>query len=78
LVANSGNRSQALVAYCHFGVVYRRSPVGLPLPEVLARAKSPDWGKPLNRLPQQLAWHAVVRHPLSGVKGGARPPERSE
>jgi hypothetical protein len=58
---------QALNAYCHFAVIYRKSPVGLPLPSVLAKAKLPDEEK-LNRLLQELAWEAVVSHPLSGVK----------
>ncbi len=58
---------QALTAYCHFAVIYRKSPVGLPLPGVLARAKLAD-GDKLNRLLQELAWEAVVGHPLSGVK----------
>ncbi len=57
---------QALTAYCHFAVIYRKSPVGLPLPAVLAKAKLPDEDK-LNRLLQELAWEAVVGHPLSGV-----------
>ena len=55
----------ALAAYCHFAVIYRRSPVGLPVPAVLA--KWPEAEK-LNRLLQELAWDAVRRHPLSGVK----------
>ena len=58
---------QVLNAYCHFAVIYRRSPVGLPVPAVLARAKIADEEK-LNRLLQELAWEAVVGHPLSGVK----------
>jgi hypothetical protein len=59
---------QALVAYCHFAVIYRRSPVGLPVPAILMNAKNPDWDAKLNRLLQELAWQAVIRHPLSGVK----------
>jgi len=58
---------QALVAYCHFAVVYRRSPVGLPIPGVLEKANHPEWDAKLNRLLQELAWDAVTRHPLSGV-----------
>jgi hypothetical protein len=56
----------ALVSYCHFAVIYRRSPVGLPIPTELG-----DNGyrnEDLNRLLQQLAWDAVIHHPLSGVK----------
>ena len=53
----------ALNAYCHYAVIYRKSPVGLPMPAVL---KGSD--EKLNRLLQELAWDAVTHHPLSGVK----------
>ncbi|NQT20849.1 MAG: hypothetical protein HQ592_14170 [Planctomycetes bacterium] len=55
-----------LSAYCHFAVIYRRSPVGLPMPSV--PADSPSWGVTLDRLLQELAWDAVSSHPLSGVE----------
>ena len=58
---------QALVAYCHFAVIYRQSPVGLPMPAILANAKNPNWDEKLNRLLQEIAWDAVTHHPLSGV-----------
>jgi len=59
---------QALVAYCHFAVTYRRSPVGLPTPAVLgARSKNPA-DPALVKLLQELAWQAALEHPLSGVK----------
>jgi hypothetical protein len=64
---------QALVAYCNFAVIYRRSPVGLPVPEVLKRAKLGDQEEKLNRLLQELAWDAVTHHPLSGVRPAAQP-----
>ncbi len=64
---------QALVAYCHFAVIYRRSPVGLPLPAVLAKANNPNWDEKLNRLLQELAWNAVLQHPLSGVQEKPKP-----
>ncbi len=59
---------KALATYCHYAVIYGRSPVGLPAP--VAIAKLPEGGK-LNRLLQEIAWDAVTHHPLSGVKGGA-------
>ena len=59
---------QALVAYCHYAVIYQRSPIGLPVPAVLAKAKNPEWDEKLNALLQELAWEAVTTHPLSGVK----------
>jgi hypothetical protein len=57
----------ALTAYCHFAVIYKRSPVGLPVPAILKNAKNPEWGEDLNKLLQELAWKAVTEHPLSGV-----------
>jgi hypothetical protein len=83
-----------LSGYCHFAVIYRRSPVGLPLPEELAkyrritsdvRLRKPGWRpsakdlaqaesltkneqEDLNCLLQELAWEAVTKNPLSGVK----------
>lgn len=64
---------QAVVAYCNYAVIYRRSPVGLPVPDVLKKAKLGDQEDKLNRLLQELAWEAVTQHPLSGVRGAAQP-----
>lgn len=78
---------QLLEAYCHYAVIYQRSPVGLPLPgpgkddkrlhdiglwtlevgqPILHRYK--DAGQ-INRLLQEIAWDAVIHHPLTGVHG---------
>ena len=57
---------QVLAAYCHFAVIYQRTPVGLPLPTALA--KNPAWDDKFNRLLQDLAWDAVTTHPMSGVQ----------
>lgn len=54
-----------LDAYCHYAVIYRRSPVGLPTPKALGSGKVTE---ELNQLLEELAWEAVTRHPLSGVK----------
>lgn len=54
-----------LAAYCHFAVIYGRSPVGMPVPKLLLKLPEPE---KLNALLQQLAWTAVTSHPLSGVK----------
>ena len=59
---------KVLSAYCHFAVIYRRSPVGLPVPSSMAAEKNPNWDDKLNRLLQELAWEAVTHHPLSGVR----------
>ncbi len=64
---------QALIGYCNFAVMYRRSPVGLPVPDVLKKAKLGDDEEKLNRLLQELAWEAVKQHPLSGVRLEAKP-----
>ena len=56
---------QALVAYCNYSVIYRRSPVGLPVPAILKQAKLGNQEASLNRLLQELAWEAVLQHPLS-------------
>ncbi len=56
---------EALATYCQFAVMYRRSPVGLPLSSVPNEA--------LNRLLQELAWQAAIEHPLSGVRAAEKP-----
>jgi len=64
----------ALAAYCHFSVIYHRSPVGLPVPSILTQSNIPAEDLPaLNLLLQQLAWDAVVHHPMSGVSGAVAP-----
>jgi hypothetical protein len=59
---------QVLVAYCNYAVIYRRNPVGLPVPNALKPAKLGDQEEKLNRLLQELAWQEVTQHPLSGVR----------
>lgn len=56
----------ALVSYCHFASIFGRSPVGLPVPEAI---KGPPQAGELNGLLQQIAWDAVTRYPMSGVRG---------
>ena len=60
---------KAIAAYCHYAVIYGRSPIGLPIPAAIA--KLPEAEK-LNALLQKLAWDAVTQHPLSGVKAVAK------
>lgn len=64
VLGHPGPQIRVLSAYCHYAVIYRRSPVGLPMIGQLA--KLPEAEK-LNRLLQELAWKAVTEHPLSGV-----------
>jgi len=54
-----------LNAYCHFAVIYKQSPVGLPVPSGL---KKTDNAEELNKLLQEIAWEAVTKEPLTGVK----------
>jgi hypothetical protein len=56
-----------LNAYCHYAVIYKRSPVGLPVPPSLTKAKVADADR-LNTMLQEIAWETVRGHPLSGVK----------
>jgi hypothetical protein len=60
---------QVLDGYCHFAVIYRRTPVGLPMPPELAKMANlgKDDAEKLNHLLQELAWDAVSHHPLTGV-----------
>ena len=62
-----------LMGYCHYAVIYRKSPVGLPLPRALKIPGDPKELDALNRLLQTLAWDAVVHHPLCGVKVDGSP-----
>jgi hypothetical protein len=63
-LGHPGPQIRVLSAYCHFSVIYRRSPVGLPVVSQLT--KLPEAEK-LNRVLQQIAWKAVTGHPMSGV-----------
>ncbi len=63
-LGHPGPQIRVLAAYCHFAVLYRRSPVGLPVPGQLA--KLPE-AENLNQLLQAIAWKVVTEHPLSGV-----------
>jgi len=65
---------QVLVAYCHYAVIYRRSPVGLPIPEILAKARKPEWGDETVRVLQEVAWEAVTQHSLTA---SVRPPRQA-
>lgn len=57
---------RVLAAYCHYAVIYQRTPVGLPMPAELERNK--EFAYPaLNKLLQELAWEAVSSNPMSGV-----------
>ncbi len=57
---------QMLSAYCHYAVIYRRSPVGLGMPKLLMTGYNDP---KLNLMLQQIAWEAVTHHPMTGVTG---------
>jgi len=63
---------QLLSSYCHYAVIYRKSPVGLPVPLAFRTLKdmSDDDKAKLNTLLQQIAWDTVSAHPMSGITKG--------
>ena len=60
---------QILSSYCHYVVLYRRSPAGLPVPAALRALKdvSDEDKAKLNALLQQIAWDTVSQHSLTGL-----------
>ena len=58
---------QALNAYLHYAVIYRRSPVGFGKINPLMNAPKPAWDDKFNRALQELAWETVTNYPFSGV-----------
>lgn len=60
---------QVLSSYCHFAVIYRRNPAGLPVPPALKLLKdmNDDDKIKLNTILQQIAWDTVSTHPMSGL-----------
>ena len=58
---------EALNTYLHFAVLYRQSPVGLPMPELLKKAKREDWNEKFNRTLQTLAWETASNYRYSGI-----------
>jgi hypothetical protein len=67
-IAPDKNKAKEALESGKVDVMNRRSPIGLPVPEILKRANLGDQEEKLNRLLQELAWDAVLRHPLSGVQ----------
>jgi hypothetical protein len=60
---------QLLSSYCHFATIYRRSPVGLPVPAAFKLLKdvSDDDKAKLNTMLQEIAWDTVSHYPMAGV-----------
>jgi hypothetical protein len=63
---------EALITYLHYAVLYGRSPVGLPMPGLLKRAKRPAWDDQFNRSLQELAWETAANYPYSGVTAATK------
>lgn len=61
-----------LSTYCHYAVIYHRSPVGLPVPRELEMDKEVNDSdkEALNRVLQEIAWETVRHHPLTGFAAG--------
>jgi len=60
---------QVLASYCHFAVIYRRSPVGLPVPYLLKGTGNPKYDKEGQGF--STWWYA--RHPDPNTSGKATP-----
>lgn len=58
---------EALNTDLHFAVLYRKSPVGLPMPALLKNTKRDGWNEEFNRSLQKLAWETVIHYPYSLV-----------
>jgi dienelactone hydrolase len=69
---------EALNTYLHYAMIYGQSPVGLPMPSLLNKAKKVAWDEKFNRALQELAWETVSGYPYSGVGAaqdkGEQPP----
>ncbi len=63
---------EALITYLHYAVLYDRSPVGLPMPNLLQQAKRQAWDDKFNRSLQELAWETAANYPYSGVTSATK------
>lgn len=59
---------EALNAYLHYAVLYRQSPVGLPMPQLLKRTGRSEWDEKLNKTLQEIAWKTTQQYPRSGIE----------
>lgn len=56
---------KVLAAYCNYAVIYKKSPIGLPLPQELRQNRACA-SETLNKLLQEIAWQTVTSSPLTG------------
>ena len=69
---------EAVNTYLHFAVIYNMSPVGLPAPSLLKKAKREAWDEKFNRTLQELAWETVTGYSYSGVTAVKAPEEQKK
>jgi hypothetical protein len=65
-LGHPGDAIRALSGYCHFIVIYHKNPKGLPLADFPFLKKDSRFDQPCNLMLEDLAWDAVIHHPLSG------------
>lgn len=58
---------EALNTYLHYAVIYGRSPVGLPMLDLLKKTKKDAWDEKFNKTLQEIAWETATSSPYSGV-----------
>ncbi len=59
---------ETLNAYLHFAVLYRRSPVGLPMPQLLRKANRDQWDDTFNTTLQEIAWKSASHYSYAGIE----------
>lgn len=59
---------EAMNAYLHFAVLYRRSPVDLPMPQLLRKANRDQWDDNLNMTLQEIAWETASQYSYTGIE----------
>jgi hypothetical protein len=59
---------ETLNTYLHYAVIYGQSPVGLPVPDLLKKARKDAWDEKFNRTLQEIAWETASNYSFSGIK----------
>lgn len=59
---------EALNTYLHYAVIYRQSPVGLPMLDLLKKVKKDAWDEKFNRSLQEIAWETASHYPYTGIQ----------
>jgi enterochelin esterase-like enzyme len=69
---------EALNSYLHFAVIYRQSPVGLPMPSLLKNAGKQAWDDKFNRALQEIAWDTASKYSYTGLTAAPEQAEKSK